>query len=281
MDRTMRKLLIGTAAIALSGCSWLGGTNHHDGYQYPQQNNYYHGQQVQQDKCCVNGKRLSRWNIEGAVGPEFFLGGDAITNDTNDIPGVIANATSMNDAFDEGTRYELGGSYALTPNRKVTLMGSYAEADGDNVTLGSINGDAVTGQFSDYQRYGVEVGLRQYMTPTPAPVFGSVRPYVEGKLGAAHVDDIVLTNVQSAGAAFNGGTIRMYEKGWVPTAAGMGGVEAPVFERATLALETGIRYTGVLESDTRDLGPGAPLAGTNNGLETWTVPVQLRGRFRF
>jgi len=276
----MRKLLIGTAAIALSGCSWLGGSNHHDGY-YKQQNSYYKPQQTQTSKKCCDGKRLSRWNLEGAVGPEFFLGGDAITNDVNDIPGVLANETSINDAFDEGIRYEIGGSYALNPNRKVTLMGSYAEADGDNVTLGSINGDAVTGQFSDYQRYGVEVGLRQYVTPLPAPVFGSVRPYVEGKVGAAHVDDIVLTNAQLGGAAFNGGTVRMYESGWVPTAAGMIGVEAPVFKRATLALETGIRYTGILESDTRDLGPGAPLAGTNNGLESWTVPVQLRGRYRF
>lgn len=275
----MRKLLIGTAAIALSGCSWFGGSNHHNtGYHYPQQQNYYQQTQQKPEKCC---KRLSRWNIEGAIGPEYFLGGDAITNDVNDITGVVANETSINDAFDEGLRYELGGSYALNPNRKVTLMGSYAEADGDNVTLGSIDGNAVTGQFSDYQRYGVEVGLRQYMTPTPAPIFGSVRPYVEGKVGAAHVDDIVLTNVQSAGAAYNGGTIRMYEKGWVPTAAGMVGVEAPVFKRATLALETGIRYTGVLESDTRDLGPGAPLAGTNNGMQSWTVPVQLRGRYRF
>lgn len=276
----MRKLLIGTAAIALSGCSWFGGSNHNNsGYYYPQQqNNYYQQTHQKPEKCC---KRLSRWNIEGAVGPEYFLGGDAITGDVNDIPGVVANETSLSDAFDEGLRYELGGSYALNPNRKVTLMGSYAEADGDNVTLGSIDGDAVTGQFSDYQRYGVEVGLRQYFTPTPAPVFGSVRPYVEGKVGAAHVDDIVLTNVQQNGAAYNGGTIRMYEKGWVPTAAGMVGVEAPVFKRATLALETGIRYTGVLESDTRDLGPGAPLAGTNNGMETWTVPVQLRGRYRF
>lgn len=277
----MRKLLIGTAAIALSGCSWFGGSNHNNGYHYPQQNNYYQGQQVQQDKCCVNGKRLSRWNLEGAVGPEFFLGGNAITDDVNDIPGVLANETSINDAYDEGMRYEIGGSYALTPNRKVTLMGSYAEADGDNVTLGSINGDPVTGQFTDYQRYGVEVGLRQYFTPKPAPVFGSVRPYVEGKLGAAHVDDIGINNAQLNGAAFNNGYVGMYESGWVPTAAGMVGVEAPVFKRATLALETGIRYTGVLESDTTDLGPGAPLAGSNNGMETFTVPVQLRGRFRF
>ena len=280
----MRKLLIGTAAIALSGCSWFGDANDNYGHDDNKQHNYYSGYQDTDDKCCVNGKRLSRWNLEGAIGPEFFIGGDAITGEEiNPIDGVVSSNLSMADAYDPGFRYELGGSYALNPNRKVTLMGSYAEADGERVDLGSINGNVVSGDMTDYQRYGVELGLRQYFTPTKAPVVGSIRPYVEGRVGAAHVDDIALTNatIGTQGQAYNGGTVRMYEKGWVPTAAGLVGVEAPVFNRATLALESGVRYTGVMESDTRDLGPAIPLAGTNNGMSNWTVPVQLRGRYRF
>jgi len=276
----MRILLMSTAAIALSGCSWFGGSQHQNGH-YNNQQNYYQGHQQQTDKCCVDGKRLSRWNIEGAIGPEFIIGGDAITDDINEIDGVFADEVSMNDAFDRAIRYELGGSYALNPNRKVTLTGSYAESDGNNVNLGTINGDAVTGELSDYQRFGAEIGLRQYFTPTRVPIIKSVRPYVEGKVGAAYIDDISLNNAQSAGAAFNDGTVRLYDSGFVPTAAGIIGVEAPVFNRTTLALETGVRYTGSLESDTRDLSAGAPLAGTNNGTGSWTVPVMLRGRYRF
>ena len=288
----MHKLLIGsTAAIALSGCTWFGGNSHHNKHtSYNHHNGYYAGQS--NDDCCAGGKTLSRWNLEGAIGPEFFIGGDAITgNRTNreadvlasnpGLEGVNPNTLSMADAYDPGMRYELGGSYALNPNRKVTLMGSYAEADGERVSLGTIDGAQLAGDMSDYQRYGVEVGLRQYFTPTQAPVFNSVRPYVEGKLGAAHVDDIALTNAQLGGNTYNNGTIRMYESGWVPTAAGMVGLEAPVFNRATLGLETGIRYTGTMKSDTTDLNRGVPLAGTNNGSESWTVPVMLRGRYRF
>ena len=287
----MRFLLLGAATVALSGCTWFGGSGHHSKHtSYKHNNGYYAGQS--NDKCCAGGKTLSRWNVEGAMGPEFFVGGDAITgNRTNreadvlasnpGLEGVNPNSLSMSDAYDPGMRYELGGSYALNPNRKVTLMGSYAEADGERVSLGTINGAQLSGDMSDYQRYGVEVGLRQYFTPTAAPVFNSVRPYVEGKLGAAHVDDIALTNATLGNNAYSNGTVRMYESGWVPTAAGMVGLEAPVFNRATLGLETGLRYTGVMKSDTTDLNRGVPLAGTNNGASSWTMPVMLRGRYRF
>ncbi len=281
----MKKLFLGAATIALSGCSWMGdfgmGSKHN---AYNPQTGYYNGHHAAKKSkgCCVGGKTLSRWNLEGGVGTEYFVGGDAVTaNRINDIAGVTSNDVSMSNAYDEGMRYELGGSYALNPNRKLTVMGSYAEADGDNVTLGQINGEALTGEFTDYQRYGVEVGLRQYFHPKPMPIVNSVRPYVEGKLGAAHIDDIALNGAQLGGNVYNGGTVGMYESGWVPTAAGLVGVETPLFNRTTIGLETGIRYTGKLATDTADLGPGIPLAGTNNGSSSWTVPVMLRGRYRF
>jgi len=274
----MRILFLGVAAVALSGCSWLGvkDNNHHNSYRH---NGYYGAPKVQ--KPCCN-KTLSRWNLEAAAGPEFFVGGDAIDGDgINDINGVTSRDVKMKDAFDQGQRYEIGGSYALNPNRKVTLMGSYAEANGEQASLGQIDGEALTGQFSDYQRYGVEVGMRQYFQPKPMPVLRSVRPYVEGKLGAAHVDDIALSNAQLGGDVYNGGSVRLYESGWVPTAAGMVGFETPMFKRATVGVETGLRYTGKLATDTSDLSAGVPLAGANNGSDSWTVPVMLRGRYRF
>ena len=275
----MRILLLGAAAVALSGCSWFSGSNNktsHNSHDY----GYYN---PSQDDCCVGGKSLSRWNVEAAVGPQFFVGGDAITgSQINETATATSQDVSMDDAYDMGVRYELGGSYALSPNRKVTLTGHYAEAEGNDVTLGSINGNAVTGTMGDYESYGIEAGLRQYFTPTAAPVFGSIRPYVEGRVGAAHIDDIGIENAQVAGGgAWLGGNVAMYEGGWVPTGAGLVGIEAPVFKRATLALESGIRYTGTLESNNTNLAAGTDLSGINNGSDNWSVPVMLRGRYRF
>lgn len=275
----MRLLLLGTATIALSGCSWLGigGSKHH----YSGSSNY--GYKTSQPAgCCEGGKALSRWNLEAAAGPEFFVGGDAITGSKiNPGPGVVAVDQSMEDIYDPGMRYELGGSYALSPNRKVTLMGSYAKAEGEQVNLGTFGGSALTGKMGDYERYGIEAGVRQYFMPKRAPLVKSIRPYVEAKVGAAKVKDIALENAMHNGAVFGGGTVGLYESSWVPTGAGLVGVEAPIFNRATLGLETGIRYSGHPKSDNTTLAPGFALAGTNNGASSWTVPVMLRGRYRF
>lgn len=278
----MRIMLLGTAAIALSGCSWLGGSSYHGAYGGGEHGYYAGGAAPQAEECCGN---LSKWNLEGAVGAEFMVDGDFTTpGDVAALAALTPGDISMKDAYDDGTRYELGFSKALNPNRKFTVMGSYATADGNDVGVGTLAGppaNTLRGTASDYERYGIEAGLRQYFRPTPAPLVRSLRPYVEGKLGAAKVKDIDLENARDNVGAVNGGTIAMYEGGWVPTAAGMIGVEAPIFKRATLGLETGIRYTGKLDTDTTYFNGGNVLNGINNGSESWTVPVMLRGRYRF
>lgn len=284
----MRILLLGTAAIALSGCSWLGGSNYYAPQGHSNQGHYAHNAAPSDDGCCGP---VAKWNLEGAVGQEFMVGGDFTTpEDVTPVPGVTLNGVSMKDAYDEGMRYELGVSRTLNPNRKFTLMGSYSKAEGNDVMIASstaVPANQIRGRASDYETYGIEAGLRQYFKPTRAPLVKALRPYVEGRVGASKVEDITLENARTVGAVMgpvNGGTINMYEGGWVPTAAGLVGVEAPIFKHATLGLETGIRYRGELTSDETHLSPGGSLpalTGLNNGSENWTVPVMLRGRYRF
>jgi len=246
---------------------------HHSGAQHGLRNNT--------NGCCVGGQTLSRWNIEAGVGPEFFIGGDAVTGDEiNDIDGVTSQARSFSDLYDPGFRYDLGASYALSPNRKVTANVFYANADGEETSLGNVDGQEVVGRLDDYERYGVEVGLRQYARPVALPLVNSVRPYAEGKVGAARIRDIDFVN-SNPNATVLAGTTPFYDGGWVPTAAGLVGVETPVFNRLTVGVETGLRYTAGPASDTSRLSAGAPLAGTNNGGGNWSVPLQIRGRYRF
>ena len=275
----MKKLLLGVAAIGLSGCTWLGA-----GAQKTQttpQYGQYNQQNHASDDCCVGGKTLSRWNFETAVGVESFVGGDAISgDDIHNTPGVSSTEQSFGDAFDNGIRYDLGASYALNPNSKITGSVFYGNADGNERDLGIVNGETVRGTFSDYERYGAELGLRQYSRPVAVPLINSIRPYVEGKVGAARVTSIDFVN-SDANAVALAGTTPFYEGSWVPTAAGLVGIETPLFDRFTVGVESGIRYTGALESDTSVLGAGAPLAGVNNGGANWSVPVKIRGRYRF
>lgn len=288
----MRILLCSAAAVALSGCSWLGhGQNHH---QYQQYGSGQYAQQSPGGQCCFGDKKLSRWNVEAGVGPEFIVGGDALTGSQAHAgftgPVTALNDVSMNDAYNTGYRAEFGGSYAMTPNRKLTGQVYYAQADGQDVLLGTQDGIDLRGQFSDYKSYGVEAGLRQYFRPADVPLVRSIRPYVEGKVGAAHVDAIGLENIRETvpTAALTPTTLAMYEDDWVPTAAGMIGFETPLFNRMTVGVETGIRYTGRPNSDNTDVSSTvAPLdfnrryAGANNGGDRFTVPVTIRGRYRF
>lgn len=284
----MRILLLGAAAMALSGCSFLGiggQSKAQRAYQNYNANTAYNVQQtrsLQNAKPRCQGQCLARWNVEAAIGPEFIVGGQAFTgSDTNEIAGADINNISAADAYDRGWRAELGGSYALSPNRKVTATGFYSEANGNSQNIGTINGEQLTGTLSDYQSYGAELGLRQYFRPQPVPVLKSVRPYVEGRLGAARLSSVELQNAQLGTAAFGTGTIDFYESDWVGSAAGLVGVETPLTRFSTIALETGVRFTQRPGSDNSDLPPGNPLRGANNGGARVSVPVMLRGRYRF
>jgi hypothetical protein len=284
----MRYLLLGTAALALSGCSFLGlGDNSKTDYNtYNPQTGYY-GQPVaavpRANSRCHSGNCLARWNLEGGVGPAFIVGGDAVTADqTNFNEATNFNQVSMDTAYDEGIRAELGGSYALAPNTKVSLLGHYEQADSAGAQdWGTIGGEQLTGALSDYKSYGGEIGLRQYFQPTNGVILNSVRPYVEGRLGVAKVEDIDIQGARLGDAAFSAVDVPFYKDSWVGTGAALVGVETPVARYMTIGLETGVRYSQGLRSDNSVLAPGTILAGTNNGGSRTTIPLTLRGRYRF
>lgn len=271
----MRIVLLSTAAIALSGCSWLGlGGNNHQGYQ---QANNYGNYNTQQAKPCCDGTTLSRWNAEVSGGQDFIADGTFINGGAANATGIAASELSFQDAYASGDRFDFGGSYALNPNRKVVLNGYASSFDGSRQNIGTQDGEAITGNISDYDSYGLEAGLRQYFLPMRAPVLRSVRPYVEGRVGAARVDSINVTGVTQTdanGDITNRGNLALYEGGWVPTAAGLVGVETPLFNRMTVGIESGLRYSGRLGADNGSFA-------TESGGGKWTVPVSLRGRYRF
>ena len=280
----MRLLMLGTAAIALSGCSFLGLNGSKNNSNYNAQTGYYGQQAVHAPKSqCNSGSCLARWNIEGGIGPSFAAGKNIITaSRTNENPNRDFNSISFGDAYETGVRAELGGSYALAPNRKVTLLGHYEQAQSDGVQdWGTIGGETLTGALSDYKSYGAELGLRQYFAPMNGLVVNSIRPYVEGRAGVSRVGDISAVNTQLGGAVFSATEVPLYKDSWVGTAAGLVGVETPISKYTTIGLETGIRYQGGLKSDNSVLGAGSTLGGLNNNSGRLSVPVTLRGRYRF
>jgi len=79
--------VLGVSAIALSGCSFLGDMIGYNGGHAVQNQSYGQYQYAKRkNKCCVGGNALSRWNVEGALGGAFLVGGDGITGSRTNIP---------------------------------------------------------------------------------------------------------------------------------------------------------------------------------------------------
>lgn len=278
--RLLTLTTLSVSAIALSGCSFINGVMGHGGNHAPVASTS--GTYATADDCCVGEKALSRWNLEGEFGPEFVVGGDAFTGSQGHagIPGQVLRDVEMKDAYDVGYRVGLGASYALNPNRKLTGNLSYSKAEGNETIIGTQGANNIVGLLGDYESIGVEAGLRQYFQPRIAGEKFNYRPYVEGRLGASNVSDISLAYRQP-GVAGSQGVTPFYEGGWVPNGAALVGVETPLFKRGTLGLETGVRYQGALDSAPGLLAAAPQFGGANNGSERVTIPLTVRGRYRF
>ena len=282
----MRILILGVSAIALSGCSWLGlgNSNAKNSYNHYANSGSYGYKSQTNRGGCNSGQCLSRWNLEAAVGPTFNVGGNAITGDrTNEGTGADIRTVDFSELYKPGIRGELGGSYALNPNRKITGNVFYEQAESDGVrNLGTLRGQNVAGALSDYESYGGEIGLRQYFAPRRGGrLIGNIRPYVEGRLGATRLQSVDLQGATVAGAPLAAADIPFYRSSWVGSGAGLVGVETPIARHTTLAIESGVRYTQGPRTDRTVLGAGNALGGINNGGGRVSIPVMLRGRYRF
>ena len=282
----MRILILGVSAIALSGCSWLGlgNSNAKNSYNHYANSGSYGYKSQTNRGGCNSGQCLSRWNLEAAVGPTFNVGGNAITGDrTNEGTGAAIRNVDFSELYKPGIRGELGGSYALSPNRKITGNVFYEQAESDGVrNLGTLGGQNVAGALSDYESYGGEIGLRQYFAPRRGGrLIGNIRPYVEGRLGATRLQSVDLQGATVAGAPLAAADIPFYRSSWVGSGAGLVGVETPIARHTTLAIESGVRYTQGPRTDRTVLGAGNALGGINNGGGRVSIPVMLRGRYRF
>lgn len=284
--RILSLAALGVSTLALTGCSFFNGHGNSNSHQtYGGHNGGSYNAPATCNSAsgaanCQYGAALSKWNLESNIGGEYITGGEAITavSRADPLNSAEINELDMKDAYDEGRRVELGGSYALNPNQKITAMVNYSHAEGNTRNLGQIDGFDVAGKLSDYKGVGVEAGFRQYFNPQRVGQNFGYRPYVEGRLGANNIDDVKVTYVTDRPVATTQ-TTALYEGGWVPTVAALAGVETPFFNRGTIGLETGLRYAGALDREASAVN--SEFISANKASDRWSVPLTIRGRYRF
>ena len=268
-------LLIGTA-LTLSACGW-NGSRYEQSHSYSGHGGYYshgggyYGHSGHQPRNIHGQHQVnSTTALEMSGGVEMFTGGDILR--TIPRPDGAIQSIDAKDAYDTAWRASAGISHDVAPRTTLLARGFYktASASDDNLTVFNGNGGATnTASLTDYNSYGAEVGFREYLNHAG----NNVRPYAGATVGAAYVEDISFTNLINNGTPL-AGEVSMSDGQWIPTASAVVGLELPVSRSFSMGLETGLRYEGkldqnldnLIESDSQDL---------------YSVPVQLRGRFRF
>ena len=257
---------MGAAAMAVTGCAYQGGSGYNHS-AYPTYSSYG-GTTSYANRCgttytpqgcaVVGGTR-----VELGIGAEKFVDGDSVNGGIVTGPNT-SSTVEYADAFKTGYRASIGLARDVRPSTTILAKGFYKQAEGeDGVTVATNGGGNVTGNFSDYESYGAELGLRQYLSPANS----RFRPFVGATAGATYIEDISLST--------GGPAVVINDAGWSATASATGGFEMPISRSASLALEPGIRWEGKQD---RSALATAIIGDDNSRL---SVPVTLRGRFRF
>ncbi|GLQ20878.1 hypothetical protein ACFFUB_08010 [Algimonas porphyrae] len=253
----------GALSLAATGCAYQGSSYGHNSWSAPTYSSYGTSYGASYRPAGYGVQHIGATRLELEVGAEEFIDGDIIQAG-NAVGPMTTTQTGYSDAFKRGYRVSAGLARDVRPNTTVLARGFYKEAEGETgVPVGTIGAVTVNGQFSDYKSYGAELGLRQYVGAGRS----GLRPYLGATVGAEYIDDITLTTAAP---------IALNEAGWVPTASGTAGIEMPVSRTASLALESGIRWSG-----SQDRAAAATAAGYTDDGSKLSVPVTLRGSFRF
>lgn len=151
--------------------------------------------------------------------------------------------------------------------------------------------------FSDLERYDLEVGARRYLKPlVKSEGFRTVTPFVGASVGVSHVNAVEFTQSQTQTSyqrVFEGDTenltysvpttdtpTRLYDAQWLPQGQLNVGAEWQLTPSFALAAETGVRLQGGRDYADFTNAAGDLVEGRKGDMNI-SVPVTLRGSINF
>jgi len=215
------------------------------------------------------------WNVEFGIGWDNSISGNinssAIGSLNNQTVVILKNR--YEDVYGTGLHLRFGGGYSYNETTEARVTFTLQSLDADLATMGDYGASRLYGQYSDYQSFGLDVGLRRY-----GRVDTNVRPYAEGTIGIGFVDktDVMLVAPQ---ANLTLDATDFYDQTTAFTLAGNVGLLWQVSPRLGVFGQLGLRYvTGMSEVD--DF-VGTGLETINDKSSRWTMPflVGVRGSF--
>jgi len=244
------------------------------------------------------------FSVTPSIGTELNIGGDFVKSGSQSFAGagtfggaavtltgtVSADSQKFGDVYNTPLVLGLSGNYDLSNNDEVLGNFHWMHASGKNFDAltasasGTINGvpfsgsGPIQGKFSNYNEIGIDAGYRRFFDIGQQRTF---HPYVGAMLGAAHTNDITL-DLSAGGTSILSG-INFYGSGWTWAGGIETGFRYDVAPAVAVGLETGIRYTGDLKTDSSTINASSAggLGSVNHGGSRWGIPIMfgLTGTF--
>jgi hypothetical protein len=218
----------------------------------------------------------SPWSFDVGVGFDNVVSGNINSSGIGQInnQAVVITSNSYEDVYGTGLHLRFGGGYALSDSTEVTGTFIFQSTDADQVTpMGDIGVSNLYGQYSDYQTFGLDIGLRQY-----ANLSSSLRAYGEGAVGVGFVDKTDVTLVAPT-ANLSGEANDFYDQ---TAALGFGANVGLLYQTGGVVGfygQLGLRWMGGM-AEIDDL-EGTGLENINDKSSRWTLPFIGGVRMRF
>jgi len=215
-----------------------------------------------------SGAPESPWSFDFGLGWDNGITGQINSSgigEINDQVVVITN-NSYNDVYGAGLHLRFGGGYMFRESTEIRATFTFQSLDADFVTpMGDIGSSNLYGQYTDYQTFGLDVGLRRYGNPSR-----KFRPYGEGTIGIGFVDKTDLTLV-APGVNLVGQATDFYDQTAAFTFGANAGVLIDTGSRVGVYAQVGLRWvSGMAQID--DLA-STGLGNINDKSSRWTLPL--------
>jgi hypothetical protein len=216
------------------------------------------------------------WSAEVAIGWDNGITGNINSSGIGSINNqvVVITRNSYNDVYGAGLHLRFGGGYLFKPDTEARVTFTFQSLDADYVVpMGDYGASNLYAQYTDYQTFGIDFGLRRYADLRP-----KVRAYGEATIGLGFVDKTDVTLV-APGANLVGQATDFYDQTTAFTFGVAVGMLVQTNERMGFFGQLGVRrVSGLAEVD--DL-VGTGLDTINDKSQRWTLPFIGGVQFRF
>ena len=216
------------------------------------------------------------WSAEVSVGWDNSISGNINSSGMGRLnnQAVVITKNRYEDVYGTGLQFRFGGGYFLDENTEVRAMFTIQSLDADLTPMGDFGTSRLYGQYTDYQAYTLDFGLRRYQRATDS----SFRLYGEGTVGLGFIDETDVVLAAPAVNLFRDAT-DFYDQTAAFTFGGNVGALFATSPTTGIFAQVGLRYTtGMSEIDDLE---GTGLETINDKSARWTFPFLVGFKVRF